>query len=149
MARLLGPSAREGENRAGDGNGNAMCSVVTLGTEGRRPILGVIVDAQGVSLSAAGECARDVWKQLPDRFPEIEVGELEILPNEVRGIVRVRDGCSPRAPLVTIVGTYRRQSAKAIRRALGPPGLPIWNSGYGWKVLPSRRRAERALASVR
>ena len=59
---------------------------VTVCTEKRLPHFGEIVDQQ-VVLSAAGKMVKDIWSELTNKFPGLEIDEFVMMPNHLHGIL--------------------------------------------------------------
>jgi putative transposase len=94
--------------------GQAGAYFVTICTQGRVCLLG---DAAGdtICLNAAGQLAATLWRDLPIRFPDVELDAFVVMPNHVHGIVVLSDGAvSVGAPLV---GAHEHGSERAATRA--------------------------------
>ena len=59
---------------------------VTLVTYQRESLFGEVVEGK-VRLTAAGEAVLEIWKSLPNRYPQIELDESVIMPNHFHGIL--------------------------------------------------------------
>lgn len=72
---------------------------VTICLQGRESLLGEIADGVMV-LNAAGRMVKNVWAELPVRYPGITVDEHVIMPNHFHGIIVLQSpdvGAGPRA----------------------------------------------------
>jgi putative transposase len=59
---------------------------VTVCTSGRECFFARILDGE-MMLSDAGAQVKEVWEQLPDRYPNIQLDAFVIKPNHMHGIV--------------------------------------------------------------
>lgn len=59
---------------------------VTIVTQDRKSLFGQIVDGEMV-LNELGKALADVWVEMPEHFPNVELGEFVVMPNHVHGIV--------------------------------------------------------------
>jgi putative transposase len=62
---------------------------LTLGTFQRDDLFGQVVDGE-MQLNEAGKVVRATWLGLPQRFPNMVLDEMVVMPNHVHGIVIVR-----------------------------------------------------------
>jgi len=75
---------------------------ITIVTGERAEVFGKITGGE-MALNVVGEMARREWRRLPGRFPGLELGEFQIMPNHVHGIIIL-----PGAPTgVVIVGAQQ------------------------------------------
>ena len=63
---------------------------VTLCTHDRMRVLGRVVNGRMI-LSETGKIVENVWKEIPDHFPTVQVEVFQIMPDHVHGIVEIRD----------------------------------------------------------
>jgi len=59
---------------------------VTLCTHHRQHLFGIVIDGQ-MAHSQAGGLACDLWRSIPDRFPDVAIDEFVVMPDHVHGIV--------------------------------------------------------------
>ena len=59
---------------------------ITLCTYQRQPLFGEIVEGKMI-LNAAGGIVNTVWRELPNHYPGITLGEHVVMPNHFHGIV--------------------------------------------------------------
>lgn len=59
---------------------------VTIVAQGRDCLFGEIVDGE-MRLNEAGEMVVRWWNELPNKFPNIELGEFIVMPNHFHGII--------------------------------------------------------------
>jgi len=59
---------------------------VTIVAQGRECLFGEIVDGE-MKLNEAGEMVVRWWNELPNKFPNIELGEFVVMPNHFHGII--------------------------------------------------------------
>ena len=67
---------------------------VTMCCKDRAHLFGEIRDGEMV-LNEAGELVKKWWNKIPEKFPEIELGEYQIMPNHFHAIV-INVGADPR-----------------------------------------------------
>ncbi len=67
---------------------------VTIVTEGRIPLFGVVRNDKLVP-NDGGRMIDRVWTGLPERFPYIELGPHIVMPNHIHGIVHILDTHEP------------------------------------------------------
>lgn len=63
---------------------------VTICTQMKRQIFGDIVDGE-MNLNHCGQIAFDCWNEIPNHFPNIELGKFVIMPNHMHGILMIVD----------------------------------------------------------
>ena len=66
---------------------------VTICVKDRECLFGEITDGQ-MHLSEAGQMVDRWWQKIPEKFPDIELGEYQIMPNHFHGIV-INVGANP------------------------------------------------------
>jgi REP element-mobilizing transposase RayT len=59
---------------------------VTIVTQGREHLFGDIVD-EAMTLNQAGEMVVKWWNELPNKFPNVILGECVVMPNHFHGII--------------------------------------------------------------
>ena len=60
--------------------------LVTVVAQGRSALFGDVVDGR-MRLNPAGEMVQRIWKEMPDRFPQIVMDTFIAMPNHVHGII--------------------------------------------------------------
>jgi len=113
---------------------------ITICTHHRRCIFGHI-ENQEMVLNEYGQVAYREWEKLPARWPQVELGAFQIMPNHVHGIIIIRDvafhvgaplagaqhpgaslaGAQPDAPLAGAQGAEHVAGADDDARATGVP----------------------------
>ncbi len=109
---------------------------VTVCMQGKRPVLGEIVEGEMV-LNEAGRLVGRAWEILPRRFPHITLDAFVAMPNHVHGIIMVGaglalpEGAASSAPTVgDIVRAFKSTSAIAVNALLLRSGEPLWQRNY-------------------
>ncbi len=69
---------------------------VTICTQNRECLFGRIVNGKMI-LNDAGRMIQTGWDEIPSRYPGIDIGALQIMPNHIHGIVAIVVGAGPRA----------------------------------------------------
>ena len=142
---------------------------VTVCTHGGVCSLGQI-DDEVVKLSQAGQIILRCWRELPVRFPHVELDAFVIMPNHLHCVPVITDppvgAGSPRPDgsppvdragepcpyqetskrgLGQIIAYFKYQSAKQINRLRGTPGSRIWQRNYYEHII----RSQKSLDAVR
>ena len=75
--------------------------MITMVTEGRRALFGSVVgdcmaqassqDAPHIELSPLGQCVVDNWQSIHERYPQIELVALQMMPDHLHGILFVKE----------------------------------------------------------
>lgn len=114
---------------------------VTIVTYQRDLLFGEIVDDE-MALNDFGKIANECWREIPEHFPNVELGAYVVMPNHVHGIITITDGRGTiyRAPtqeqfqkpvtgsLPTIIRTYKSAVTRLIGREHNATG--IWQRNY-------------------
>jgi len=97
--------------------------MITMATEGRRTLLGRLVgksdglvgteDEPRVLLSALGERVEQCWKEIPIRYPQIDLWALQIMPDHFHGILFVKEHID--RPLGKVLLGFKQGCNKAFR----------------------------------
>lgn len=115
---------------------------ITACTQNRECLFGDVVHER-MALNGAGKIVENVWESLPNHHP-VELDMFQIMPNHVHFILivgatrgspvngsRPDAGGSRPAPTVgTIVGLFKSECTKQIRRFVNKPELRIWQRNY-------------------
>ena len=80
---------------------NRQIYMITMVTEGRRPLFGKVVgrsdaeagsaEAPRVELSALGQRVADEWMGIPKYYPQVEIIALQMMPDHLHGIIFVKE----------------------------------------------------------
>lgn len=78
-----------------------MMYMITMTTEGRRPLFGRIVgrcgapdgsdEAPRIELSALGQRVSDEWWGIPRYYPQVEIIALQMMPDHMHGIIFIKE----------------------------------------------------------
>jgi putative transposase len=105
---------------------------VTICTGNYRKTFGKIVGNK-MSLSESGFAALKHWVCLPDRFPEIKLGEFVFMPEHMHGIVRIiKNGGKS---LSEIIGSFKSISSKEIGRVMGIKWGDVWQKRFFDRII--------------
>lgn len=63
---------------------------ITICLQNKQKLLGEILD-QKMNLNGAGKMAQEEIVNLPERFPEIEIGEFIVMPNHIHLVIFIVD----------------------------------------------------------
>ncbi len=131
---------------------------VTICVRGKEPLLGKIMNGE-VRLTKLGQIADEGIRQLPSRFPSIEILIFCVMPNHVHFIIANTnmgrggvtppsasqgEGTSPlpKDTLGKIVGFYKYQTTKQINQARNTPGIRFWQRNYYERVIRNDRELQ-------
>lgn len=135
---------------------------VTICVQGRECLFGEIVGAgprvrpdapSEMRLNAAGMMAQEIWQEMPEQYPGVDLDAFVVMPNHVHGIVvlvgpRQTQGAAPTLP--DIVRQYKTLTMKRYAdgvRHCGWRPFPgrLWQRNYWERVI----RDEQELQAVR
>lgn len=107
---------------------------ITICAQDRRHIFGH-VENKVMVLNEFGQIAQQEWEKLPERWPHIELGAFQVMPNHIHGIIIIRVG----APLAGAL-TDDRADDLTDARADTPDGpIPLNSDGvHCGKGAPAR-----------
>ena len=118
---------------------------ITVVTYQRECLFGEIVNGE-MRLNEIGKFVEYAWNDLPNHYPNIELGTFCIMPNHVHGIIVIKEnnvyivgaGLRP-APtthpikqrgLPEIVRAFKSFSSRHVNEYLKSPGVPLWQRNY-------------------
>ena len=149
---------------------------VTIVTQGRDCLFGEVRDCR-MSLSRAGEMVSHVWKELPGRFPNVNIENFIVMPNHIHAVVDMHGvgaplvGARPIAPtdsrkedrattrvaptLGAVIGSFKSLTTVQYARVVRQEGWPafqgrLWQRNYYEHIIrnaESRRSIPEYLAS--
>lgn len=111
---------------------------VTICTQDRKCMFGEIVnDTVGATrgspvymkLNKFGLIVNDVLNSLPNHHP-MELKTYQIMPNHIHFIIDLSGGSRPAPTLGNIVGLFKSECTKRIRRISNNPEMCIWQRNY-------------------
>jgi REP element-mobilizing transposase RayT len=127
---------------------------VTICTKGREHLFGEIVE-DGGNLNSTGKIAVGCWNELPAHFPNVELDEFVVMPNQIHGIIRIMDNpvgarhARPRPKrrndLGDVVGSFKSAITNRVHKIHNTLGVTIWQRGYFERVI----RDDRSLHKIR
>ncbi len=135
---------------------------VTICSHQRMRIFGDVTLGE-VHLSPAGEAVRNVWLDLPGRFPRVVCLELVVMPNHLHGVLALTSpihekdkGAVSSAPasehrgfrnagLPEIIRAFKSLSAIRVNQILGRRGVPVWQRNYYEHII----RDEKGFGQIR
>lgn len=85
---------------------------VTLCTQNRECLFGNITNGK-MLLNDSGEMVNEVWRLLPNQYPNIEMDTYTIMPNHLHGIIFITEGTAqrPSATLSNIIKNFKTYSS--------------------------------------
>jgi REP-associated tyrosine transposase len=126
---------------------------VTICTQNMNCLFGKIVDKK-MKLNSLGIIANDYWKNLPTRYPFVELDKHQVMPNHIHGIMSVRTihklslrSLPPQTRrnmlLSKIIGFYKMKTAKQINILRNTPSKPVWQRSFYDHVIRNEKDLER------
>jgi putative transposase len=135
---------------------------VTICVEGRKPLLGRVVDGV-MELNELGRIVLRAWDDLPLRFATIQMDAFVVMPNHVHGVVILgasdpailggKDRASPVPtnvvpPLGAVVGAFKSLTGIPCNRLLGRAGVPFWQARFHDHVIRNDVALDRIRAYI-
>ena len=133
---------------------------VTVCSQYRECLFGNVVDGEMI-LNDAGKMVRDVWHELPSRFPLIQLDSFIVMPNHVHAIINIvgaalalpqkhaerKMGAASGAPITLAIVIRALKSISSIRvnRLLSRQGQSLWQRNYYEHII----RNDRDLFQIR
>ncbi len=121
---------------------------VTICSERREKLFGIVRDGE-MHLDECGKILAGTWNTLSQRFPNIELDSVVVMPNHIHGIIRIvgagsarpskplsetKGGETPplqeKTSLSQIVGYFKYQSTKLINELRGTPCAKVWQRSF-------------------
>ena len=108
-----------------------MMYMVTMTTEGRRPLFGKVMgrsdapegsaEAPRIELSELGQRVEACWHEIAVRYPQIELIVLQMMPDHLHGILFVRERLE--RPLGKVLLGFKQSCNKAFREVQSVDGV--------------------------
>ena len=135
---------------------------VTIVTHERRSLFGRVAN-DSVEPTTMGAIAQELWLEIPQHFPHVQLDAFIVMPNHIHGLIllawspevgarhavplpRAEAFGQPRpGSLPTIVRSYKSAVTRRINLQRQTPGHPVWQRNY-WEYVV---RSEAALARIR
>ena len=123
--------------------------MVTLCTEGRRPLLGTLCPpddhhvAPWIKLSPLGQQVKKAWNDIPKYHPEVKLLAFQPMPDHIHGIIHVT------RPMNCHLGRVILGFKKGCYNALHPTAQPgekldsLWEDGYNDRILSGAGQLKR------
>jgi putative transposase len=129
---------------------------ITLITKHRECTLGKVIFGKN-QLNEAGKIVASIWKSLPERYPQIDLGESVVMPNHFHFVITIQPGKSVvpienegqniynmggfhnpvkdqydrrRMTIPLVVGYLKMNSAGRINSLTGCSGSSVWQRDY-------------------
>ncbi len=141
---------------------------LTIVTQKRLHLFGEIIHDE-MQLSSEGKIVNVVLQSLPDRYPQIVLGAVSIMPNHIHCILEINDmpvGAIHELPLPIndgflngrisrrkmfvplVVGYLKMNSAKRINAFHATPGIHVWQRNYYEHIILSDDEYDRIDAYI-
>ena len=158
---------RMGRRLCGWDYSKRMIYEITIVLEERRPILGRVAkkgDGQwSFEPSAIGLAVLECWREIPTRWPQVELIECQLMPDHFHGILFVRESLPKGKTLSNIIGSFKSRSASEALKILvardearniaGDARASVrarfWAEGYVDVILFRRGQLDRMIAYLR
>lgn len=141
---------------------------ITIVLEDRRPILGRVVkeseDQWAFKPSTIGAAVLECWREIPMRWPQVELIACQLMPDHFHGILFIREPLPKGKTLSNIVGSFKSRSASealkilvardearnvAAGNARASVRARFWAEGYVDVILFRRGQLDRMIAYLR
>ena len=141
---------------------------ITIVLEDRRPILGRVVkeseDQWAFKPSTIGAAVLECWREIPTRWPQVELIESQLMPDHFHGILFIKEPLPKGKTLSNIVGSLKSRSASealkilvardearnvAAGNARASVRARFWAEGYVDVILFKRGQLDRMIAYLR
>ena len=141
--------------------------LVTVCIERRECLLGEIIDGQ-MAVNEWGQVAGEVWEQIAERWPTVDLDVSVVMPNHTHGIVILRDegqageegsdgteggGTPPlqiraKPTLGAVVAYWKYQTSKRINAARQTPGTRVWQRNFHDRIIRSEEMLDNTRAYI-
>lgn len=125
---------------------------ITICVKNRECLLGTIIEGK-MAVNEFGSIVENVWNNLPNHYPNIELGEFVIMPNHIHGIIAivparnnvsaeniVPAGFKPAStPLSEIIRALKTFSARQINEKRNMQGTSVWQRNYWEHIIRDNR----------
>ena len=113
-----------------------------------------------MQLNSAGQIIWDVWNSLPGRYPQIELGAAQVMPNHFHGIIIIpvraihelplQEGRAERRRMTIplVVGYFKMNTAKRINQIQRSEGNPVWQRNYYEPIIRNEAEHNRIHAYI-
>jgi len=116
--------------------------MVTMTTLDRKPLFATYHDNR-ITPTPDGWLMYNLWRELPTRYPQLDLSTSIIMPDHFHAIVHVKERMPQ--PLGVPIRAFKSLVTSALRKQYQNPTLQIWNPGYhDWRAV--RRGALKAFA---
>ena len=104
---------------------------ITLCVEGKRCLLGEVLDAQ-VAKNSAGNMVEHWWLELPRKFPEVVLDKHVVMPNHFHGILIIEREAVLTPPAGVRVARCRSPGDRAVGKPRQPGYAPVLGDIMDW-----------------
>jgi len=135
---------------------------ITICTQNRKCLFGNIVGVgrdrpiQKMILNNVGKIVQNTWQSLPNHH-SVELDTFQIMPNHIHFVIQIvgatrgspasikTGGSRPAPTLGTIIGLFKSECTKQIRRQSKNPNIIVWQRNYHEHII----RNEKSLNKIR
>lgn len=98
-----------------------------------------------------GEMVKEVWKSIPDHFPNVELREYVIMPNHIHGIISITVEATHASPLPriskgpmpgsigAIIGSIKSAATRSFHKIQNSHENSLWQRNYYKHVIRNER----------
>lgn len=97
-----------------------------------------------------GEMLETVWHELPQRFPDVSIAAMIVMPDHVHGIIWItgQDGISAPTSLGKVIQTFKSLTTHHYMHGVRTHGWPVfsrklWQQNYYEHIIRSESSLER------
>ena len=116
---------------------------ITIHNERNTPALSVVmgypVHGVKVSMTTEGCIAQEQLELLEKRYPYARVDKFVIMPTHIHMILRLLEGCLPRAGVPEIIGAYKSLTTREINQRMNTPGMRRFQRSFYDRVLRTEK----------
>ncbi len=115
---------------------------ITICTTSRRPLFAHVDDTGRLHPSPIGRSVSELWDDLPNRFPQVELIAFIAMPDHVHGVLAILPDAGAAKPpptlgrIVSVLKSTTTHHTRALRASGGLSG-PLWQQGFHDRVVRS------------
>lgn len=112
---------------------------ITICTKNRKCLFGRVDvgaprEAPVVDLNQYGRVVDNLWQTVPDHHP-VRLDDYVIMPNHLHGILILTGGPRPAPTLGNIIGLFKSECTKTIRKEKQDSDFSVWQRNYYDRII--------------
>ena len=118
---------------------------VTICVQEMKCVMGEIAGGD-MQLNGFGKIVEQIWEELPNRFPTIELDVFVVMPNHFHGIVFLQNpGAASSTPttLGKVIRAFKSISAIEVNRRLETQGKQFWQRNFFERVIRNEKEMDK------